>query len=153
MKLIAALVIAVTGVTGFSATIDDPAPLQPTEHEHPQTPIPADTTLVADFGTTVTPAQAAILRPDLFVAPELAKACYISPSTGAYVKATCQAYSGSGSRGFQVIGYAWNGCNRYIKIYGSIGSAPTRSSYIPSSGAGTFLPFPWRIVTSWIVKW
>lgn len=85
--------------------------------------------------------------------PELATACYISPSVGAWVKATCQSYSGSGSRGFQVVGWAWNGCNTYIKIYGSIGSAPTRSSYIPSSGAGTFLPFPWRIVTSWIVKW
>lgn len=122
------------------------------EHVHPDTAIPAFAVEVIDFGEMVTPAQAIVARPDLF-APELATSCYISPATGSWVKATCQTYSGSGSRGFQVVGWAWNGCNKYIKIYGSIGSAPTRSSYIPSSGPGTFLPYPWRIVTSWIVKW
>lgn len=153
MKLrhvIAIGLIATIPTAVHTATADD-IDATVTEHVHPDTPIPSFAADVVEFAELTTPAQAAILRPDLF-APDLAKACYISPATGSYVKATCQAYSGSGSRGFQVVGWAWNGCKTYIKVYGSIGSAPTRSSYIPSSGAGTFLPYPWTIVSSWIVK-
>jgi hypothetical protein len=85
-------------------------------------------------------------------APELATGCYISPSTGHYVKATCPRYSGSGSRGFQVRGRAWNGCNKFIYLYGTSGVAGSRSSYIPGPGPGWVLPWPWVVVVSWIVK-
>jgi hypothetical protein len=150
----AVLVITATATTVVAAPAD--------AHHIPSAPL-AGTILPGQalyaLGAAAIPELADLSGPvpdasaELFFSPELAKACYISPSTGAYVKATCQSYSGSGSRGFQVIGWAWNGCNTYVKVYGSIGSAPTRSSYIPSSGAGTFLPWPWRIVVSWIVKW
>ena len=150
-KLIAATTLAI-GATVLAPTVE--------AHHLPAEPL-AGTILpgqmLTPLGAAAVPELAALSGPAptaaVELAPTLAKSCYISPSVGSYVKATCQAYSGSGSRGFQVIGWAWNGCNQYIKVYGSIGSAPTRSSYIPSSGPGTFLPFPWRIVTSWIVKW
>jgi hypothetical protein len=153
MKLLVALILAASAfVAGTPAQA----------HHIPGAPL-AGTILPGQMltagGAAAVPELAELSGPaplaaaELGLHPELATACYISPSVGSFVKATCQSYSGSGSRGFQVVGWAWNGCNRYIKIYGSIGSAPTRSSYIPSSGAGTFLPYPWRIVTSWIVKW
>lgn len=89
-------------------------------------------------------------RPDL--EPNLATGCYISPSTGHYAKGTCPGYSGSGSRGFHIEGYAWNGCNKYILVYGTSGVAGVRSSYIPGPGPGYFLPFPWTLVSTWTVK-
>lgn len=138
----------------------------PTARAHHQPSLPLAGTILPGQALTAIGAAAVPELADLSAAappahaehvaqlhPALATACYISPSSGGYVKATCQSYSGSGSRGYQVVGWAWNGCNQYVKIYGSIGSAPTRSSYIPSSGPGTYLPWPWRIVSSWIVKW
>lgn len=158
MKKLAATTALITIL--FIAAICTVVPTTTRAHHQPAEPL-AGTILpgqmLTTLGAAVVPELAALSGPTPNTSAELhpmrATACYISPSSGGYVKATCQSYSGSGSRGFQVVGWAWNGCNQYVKIYGSIGSAPTRSSYIPSSGPGTYLPWPWRIVSSWIVKW
>ena len=152
MRKLAALVI-------LFASIGVASPTQ--AHHEPGAPLAGAILpgqMIAPLGAAAVPELAALSGPAPsaaaeLLAPETAMSCYISPRIGSWIKATCQKYSGSGSRGFQVQGYAWNGCKTYVLMYGSIGSAPTRSSYIPPSGPGTFLPWPWMMVNSWIVKW
>lgn len=153
-RLAAAAALTLTVLTFNTVTAQEQVEPTPV-HVHPDTPLPEGVVIVevVDFDELVTPAEAAVLRPDLFPTPDLATSCIISPNRGSYAKASCGGYNGKGSRGFQLQGTAWNGCNKYVTVYGSTGSAPTRSSYIPSSGPGTFLPFPWTLVITWIYKY
>lgn len=109
---------------------------------------------------TVLPGQAMasvigdLARPEF--QPEYATNCqhFIRPTKTSAV-ANCYNYSGSGNYKFQVAALAFDGCNRWIWIYGNVGWPYIRYKTTTAKWSYAYTPagIYWRFVRSYVLVW